>query len=69
MAKNVISIHAEDTVVREDTAKAYRGVFWGLITAAICLAILAALFIGLVLRLPVAEERAIPAEAQGSISG
>lgn len=69
MARNVITIRAEDAVVREGTAKAYRGVFWGLTTAAICLAILAALFIGLVLRSPIAEERAIPAEAQGSTGG
>ena len=69
MAKNVITIQAEETVVREDMAKAYSGIFWGLTTAAICLAILAALFIGLILRSPLAEERAIPAEAQGSTRG
>jgi hypothetical protein len=30
MAKDVISVDGEDVVVREDTAKAYRGVNWAL---------------------------------------
>ena len=28
MSKDVIHVHGEDRVVREDTAKAYRGVNW-----------------------------------------
>ena len=28
MSKDVIHVHGEDRVVREDTAKAYRGVHW-----------------------------------------
>ena len=28
MTQDVIKVHGEDTVVREDTAKAYRGVHW-----------------------------------------
>jgi hypothetical protein len=32
-------------VVREDTAKAYRFIHWGVITAAICLAIIALVFV------------------------
>ncbi len=28
MTKDVIKVHGEDTVVREDTAKAYRGIHW-----------------------------------------
>lgn len=28
MSKDVITVHGEDVVVREDTAKAYRGVNW-----------------------------------------
>jgi hypothetical protein len=30
MSKEVISIEGEDVVVREDTAKAYRGVNWAI---------------------------------------
>lgn len=32
MSKDVITVHGEDTVVREDTAKAFRGVNWALIS-------------------------------------
>jgi hypothetical protein len=45
MEKNVITVDGKDIVVREDTARAYRGVWWGLTTVAICLAIMAVLFI------------------------
>jgi len=45
MVKNdTIPVGGNETVVREDTAKAYRFVHWGWITAAICLAIMAFLF-------------------------
>lgn len=47
MAKDVITIKGEDVVVREDAAKSYHGVMWGLITAAMCLAIMAGLFVAL----------------------
>ena len=30
MAKDVIHVHGHDQVVREDTAKAFRGVHWAL---------------------------------------
>ena len=30
MAKDVITVDGEDRVVREDTAKSYRGVIWAL---------------------------------------
>lgn len=45
MAKDVITVDGKDVVVREDTAKAYRFVHWGVITVAICLAIMAFLFV------------------------
>jgi len=32
MAKDVINVGGEDTVVREDTAKSYRGVIWALLS-------------------------------------
>ena len=47
MAKDVITVDGKEVVVREDTAKAYRFVHWGVATAAIGLAImtiLAAIF-------------------------
>ncbi len=43
MAKDVITVEGKDAVVREDTAKAYRFVNWGVTTAVICLAIMAIL--------------------------
>ena len=44
MAKDVINVDGEDKVVREDTAKAYRGTIWILITVGIVLAGAAILF-------------------------
>lgn len=46
MAKDVITVDGEDRVVREDTAKSYRGVIWALTTVAIIIGILAVLFFG-----------------------
>ncbi len=46
MAKDVITVNGETRVVREDTAKSYRGVIWGLLSAAIILIIMTILFIG-----------------------
>ncbi len=45
MAKDVIRVDGEDKVVREDTARSYRGVIWALTSVAIIVAILAVLFI------------------------
>jgi len=44
MAKDVIRVDGEDTVVREDTAKAYRGTIWILIVLGIVLATATILF-------------------------
>lgn len=38
MAKDVINVDGEDRVVREDTAKSYRGTVWILIVVGIVLA-------------------------------
>jgi hypothetical protein len=46
MAKDVISVNGEDTVVREDTAKSYRGVTWAFVSIAAFIIILAILFLG-----------------------
>jgi hypothetical protein len=45
MAKDVINVEGKDVVVREDTAKAYRGVNWALISIVGFVVIAAILFI------------------------
>lgn len=47
MSKDVIHVHGEDRVVREDTAKAFRGVNWAFISIGgfiLIAAIIAAVF-------------------------
>lgn len=44
MAKDVINVDGEDVVVREDTAKSYRGVMWALTSLGIIILIAAVLF-------------------------
>jgi hypothetical protein len=46
MAKDVINVDGEDTVVREDTAKSYRGVVWAFLSIGAFLIIAAILFLG-----------------------
>ena len=46
MTKQVITVDGEDTVVREDTAKAFRGVHWALLSLAAFILIAALLFFG-----------------------
>ncbi len=46
MAKDVIAVDGKDVVVREDTAKSYRGVIWALTSIGIFILILAILFLG-----------------------
>ena len=46
MAKDVIKVDGEDTVVREDTAKSYRGVIWALLSVAAFVIVAAILFFG-----------------------
>lgn len=53
MAKEVIKVGGEERVVREDTAKSYRGVIWAFISlgAVILIALIAAiLLLGVFLR-------------------
>lgn len=47
MAKDTISVQGRDVVVREDTAKAFRGVHWGITVVIVCLAIMAITAVGL----------------------
>lgn len=44
MAKDVINVDGKDVVVREDTAKAYRGVHWALASIAAFVVIAAIIF-------------------------
>ena len=44
MSKDVINVGGEDTVVREDTAKAYRGTIWILTVVGMVLATAVILF-------------------------
>lgn len=46
MAKDVIKVDGEEVVVREDTAKSYRGVIWALFSVAAFVIIAAILFFG-----------------------
>lgn len=46
MAKDVITVGGEQRVVREDTAKSYRGVMWALMSLLAFIVIAAILFIG-----------------------
>ena len=46
MAKDVVTVNGEDKVVREDTAKSYRGVVWALTVLAIIVIGAAILFLG-----------------------
>ena len=45
MSQDTINVDGEDVIVREDTAKAYRGVNWALVSVAAFILITAALFI------------------------
>lgn len=46
MAKDTITVDGEQQVVREDTAKSYRGVIWALLSVAAFIVIAAVLFFG-----------------------
>lgn len=46
MAKDVITVGGEQTVVREDTAKSHRGVIWALLSVLAFIIIGAIMFLG-----------------------
>jgi hypothetical protein len=46
MSKQVISVDGEEVLVREDTAKSFRGVHWALLSLAGFIIIMALLFFG-----------------------
>ncbi len=67
MAKEVIIVNGEERIVREDTAKAYRGVYWALLSIAGFLLIMAILIFAGVIKLASGGELdAIPAAADNS---
>lgn len=51
MSKQVITVDGQDVVVREDMAKAFRGVYWALISLALIIAITAIMFLGGLIKL------------------
>ena len=46
MSKQVITVDGKETLVREDTAKSYRGVYWALLSVLAFVVIAAILFFG-----------------------
>ncbi len=46
MSKQVISVGGEEKMVREDTAKSYRGVIWALLSVGAFILIALILFLG-----------------------
>lgn len=51
MTKQVISVGGEEHVVREDTAKAFRGVHWALLSIALFVVIMLVLLLSGVIKL------------------
>ena len=45
MAKDVITVDGEDRVVREDTAKSFRGVHWALLSFGLIILVAAIMFL------------------------
>ena len=68
MAKDVISVDGEDVVVREDTAKAYRGVNWALMSIGAFVLIALVVFITFFWRSASDGELKTPAQASNSVS-
>lgn len=64
MSKDVINVGGEDRVVREDTAKSYRGTIWALLSVAAILIIAAILFFGFGLGSFFTDDLKSPAEVE-----
>lgn len=62
MSREVIHVHGQDIVVREDTAKAFRGLNWAMISIFAFAAITALLFI--VLFMNAAKEGSVESPSQ-----
>lgn len=46
MGREVIIVDGKEEVVREDTAKSYRGVYWALLSLGLIIAVTVLLFLG-----------------------
>lgn len=64
MAKDVINVDGEDRVVREDTAKSYRGTKWALTVVGIVVIIAAILFLAFGLGSTTNKDLKSPAEIE-----
>jgi hypothetical protein len=64
MSKQVITTHGEQHLVREDTAKSFRGVYWALFSLAAFIIIAAILFFGGFLRSLTGSSVDSPAEIE-----
>ncbi len=64
MAKDVINVGGEDKVVREDTAKSFRGTNWALISVGGIILILALLLLGFFLKSATSDK---PTQSPGQI--
>ena len=64
MSKQVITIDGKETLVREDTAKSYRGVYWALLSILGFLLIAAILFLGGFLHTATNDTPRSPAELE-----
>ena len=69
MAKDVISVDGKDVVVREDTAKAYRGVNWAIASIVGFVIIVALVFFGFFWRSAQDGQLQNPSQAANSSSG
>ena len=64
MSKQVITTHGEQHLVREDTAKSFRGVYWALLSVAAFVIIAAALFLGGFLKSIIGNDVESPAQIE-----
>ncbi len=69
MAKDVIKIDGVDTVVREDTAKAYRGVNWMIMVLVSFVIISVLVTVGLIIRASADGQIESPAQIQNTDAG
>lgn len=69
MSKEVISVDGEDVVVREDTAKAYRGVNWAIVSIIGFVVIAALIFLLFFMRSASDGELKTPAQTTNSAAG
>ena len=64
MSKQIITTHGEEHLVREDTAKSFRGVYWALFSIAGFILIAALLFFTGLLGSFIGERTAAPTQVE-----